>query len=614
MGSSLEPIVEVNLTEEDLKASKHVSVGWGKKETQFEGRGAKALRDPTIPLKVDEGLPSAHEDGSVSVSWRGDGAYVAINSVQKDARRVVRVFSREGELDSASEPVDGLESALSWRPSGNLIAGIQRLADRVDVVFFERNGLRHGQFTLRSSRTDILATSTNITLEWNSDSTVLAVILHDTIQFWTMGNYHWYLKQEIPKQGHQFGILAWHPEKALRFAAASPDSVLVGESILQAARGSCAAPNDTGSVAVIDGTTVKLTPFRTANVPPPYSMYDLETATSVIDVTFTKQNTVFAAMHHTGVDVYESPVKAGRCVKPTLMRSVAFVRPSGSYFLPLRIATVDQSNIRCIIQQDEAQIHLNCNIETGELTSVDSTAMIASTATFETATSTEGYAQDGSGNIYRLTVNDTEMITKFPVELPWFEVAKDEYDEVMPIGLSRSGHIYAGIRQLAKNCTSFVLTPDHLIFTTSNHLVKYVHLTNASGKFKSTLPNQLHHHRLTPAELEVPEDDPEADERCRSVERGSRLVTAIPTKASIILQMPRGNLETIFPRAMVLAAIRKLIDDKDYAGAFGYCRTQRVDLNLLCDYKPAQFLANVTLFLDQLQDMSYIDLFLSSLR
>lgn len=78
--------------------------------------------------------------------------------------------------------------------------------------------------------------------------------------------------------------------------------------------------------------------------------------------------------------------------------------------------------------------------------------------------------------------------------------------------------------------------------------------------------------------------------------------------------MPRGNLETIFPRAMVLAAIRKRIDELDYVGAFAYCRTQRVDMNLLYDYKPTQFLANVGLFLSQLQDVSYIDLFLSSLR
>ena len=83
---------------------------------------------------------------------------------------------------------------------------------------------------------------------------------------------------------------------------------------------------------------------------------------------------------------------------------------------------------------------------------------------------------------------------------------------------------------------------------------------------------------------------------------------------SIILQMPRGNLETVFPRAMVVAGIRSLIDEKNYARAFSYCRTQRVDMNILCDHKPEQFMASVGLFLDQIKDVTYIDLFLSSLR
>ena len=114
--------------------------------------------------------------------------------------------------------------------------------------------------------------------------------------------------------------------------------------------------------------------------------------------------------------------------------------------------------------------------------------------------------------------------------------------------------------------------------------------------------------------MEVPPDDPEKDERCRTIERGARLVTAVPTNMSLILQMPRGNLETIFPRAMVLAGIRELIDGQHYNRAFRYCRTQRVDMNILYDHRPAQFLANVGSFLDQLVDITSIDLFLSSLR
>jgi elongator complex protein 1 len=88
----------------------------------------------------------------------------------------------------------------------------------------------------------------------------------------------------------------------------------------------------------------------------------------------------------------------------------------------------------------------------------------------------------------------------------------------------------------------------------------------------------------------------------------------MPTTMSLVLQMPRGNLETIFPRAMVLAGIRSLINEKNYGRAFSYCRTQRVDMNLLYDHQPEQFLANVGLFLEQVGDLTYIDLFLSSLR
>jgi elongator complex protein 1 len=78
--------------------------------------------------------------------------------------------------------------------------------------------------------------------------------------------------------------------------------------------------------------------------------------------------------------------------------------------------------------------------------------------------------------------------------------------------------------------------------------------------------------------------------------------------------MPRGNLETIYPRAMVVADIRGLIKRKNYKKAFTNCRTQRVDMNILYDHAPEQFLSNVTLFIDQVKKITYIDLFLSSLR
>lgn len=115
-------------------------------------------------------------------------------------------------------------------------------------------------------------------------------------------------------------------------------------------------------------------------------------------------------------------------------------------------------------------------------------------------------------------------------------------------------------------------------------------------------------------DMEVPPDDPEKDERCRSIERGARLITAIPTSLCLVLQMPRGNLETIWPRAMVLDGVRKLINEKNYRKAFSVCRSKRVDMNILYDHSPEQFMSYTELFIDQVKEVAHIDLFLSSLR
>lgn len=116
------------------------------------------------------------------------------------------------------------------------------------------------------------------------------------------------------------------------------------------------------------------------------------------------------------------------------------------------------------------------------------------------------------------------------------------------------------------------------------------------------------------SDLEVPPDIPESDERCRSIERGAKLVTVMPSIFALVLQMPRGNLETIYPRALVLAGIRDSIRKKKYKKAFLACRNQRVDMNILHDHDPPQFISNVDLFIDQVQKVEHIDLFLSQLR
>ena len=256
MTQSFECVSEYSLSPEDLKLSKHVDVGWGKEETQFKGRKARTLQDPTMPMSVDRGTLSDGDKGEAAVSWRGDGAFVAINTIVSGSRRVIRVLSREGVLDSASEPVDGLTDSLSWRPAGNLIAGVQKREDQIKVILFERNGLRHGGFDLRFSPQDLDCVARHdIHLAWNIDSTVLGIELYDRVQLWTMKNYYYYLKQDIPLSTKVFEHPRhiWHPETPLRFLTTDDQGMIDHCFEWKVATNKVLHQQDHGIVAVIDG-------------------------------------------------------------------------------------------------------------------------------------------------------------------------------------------------------------------------------------------------------------------------------------------------------------------------------------------------------------------------
>lgn len=373
-------------------------------------------------------------------------------------------------------------------------------------------------------------------------------------------------------------------------------------------------PNDFGAVAVIDGQTLKMTPFRTANVPPPMSMFDLELPSSIVDIAFNGLNTLMAVLHRHGVEVYQWQTKGERSVRSTLLSSIKF---DSSKTASQVCFTSDDSLCVLTLEAwgtlDFYKLESGETISTVELSSADTPTPVSSISSPSGLSDTQAHAQSRSGKIY--TVSTDEALNPVGLALspplPWCEYLSIEGENVA-VGMSRNGHLYANSRLLAKNCTSFLVTPDHLVFTTANHFVKFIHLLSPDGKAPlNRVPTCV---AKVFSEMAVPADDPEVDERCRSVERGSKLVTAIPTLMSLVLQMPRGNLETIYPRAMVVAGIRKLVDEKNYGRAFTYCRSQRVDMNILYDHRPEQFIGNVGLFLEQLKDVSYIDLFLSSLR
>ncbi|KAI9664533.1 MAG: hypothetical protein M1821_005979 [Bathelium mastoideum] len=631
MTREFEEIINVSFSPEDLKLSKHVSVGWGKSETQFKGKRAKALRDPTVPEYVDEGILSSDDRGQTSISWRGDGAYVAINAIEAGKRRIIRVYSREGVLDSVSEPVDRLESSLSWRPEGSLIAGVQRLEDRARVVFFERNGLRHGEYDLRLTQAELEDWGSVISLRWNVDSTVLAVSFLDRIQLWTMGNYHYYLKQEIyfSSAGSISDDLSsvevsWHPEQPLRLSLCTIATEMDLNYAFTTAGGTTSAPNDHGLVSVIDGCNLKITPLRKANIPPPMALHEVPLLHNVADLAANHDGTAIAILDQWQLTLLKYDGKASEY---SVAAHYDIPHGPGGRLFARQSAFQEDSSIVMLFHSEKSHKDIICKVSiSGDNIAIAAQLELPFAAVCLTSGSDHGsvFVESASGSVYEIKNERSELqgtkaingaavngsgvsiheilkVPPWPRSCPRIEVWQSGSRRIV-FGLTANGSLYyaepkneGSKHQLAHSCTSFLVTQVHLLFTTSQHLLKFVHL--GAGY-----------------ELEVPPDEPEKDERCRSIERGAQLVTVMPSSYAVVLQMPRGNLETIYPRALVLAGIRKSIIGKEYKKAFLACRNQRVDMNILHDYDSQQFMANVLLFVQQIRKVEYIDLFLSQLK
>lgn len=100
----------------------------------------------------------------------------------------------------------------------------------------------------------------------------------------------------------------------------------------------------------------------------------------------------------------------------------------------------------------------------------------------------------------------------------------------------------------------------------------------------------------------------------RRLERGSTLVTTIPRDSKTILQMPRGNLETIQPRSLSLHIIKHHLNNKNYYEAFDLMRKQRINLNLIYDHNPSRFINNAEKFVDDIKNPTWLNIFISELQ
>ncbi|KIJ49936.1 hypothetical protein M422DRAFT_74490 [Sphaerobolus stellatus SS14] len=673
-------------------ANAPINVGWGSKSTQFHGSlGKTAAQAPTAPDKL---TTTPDDDAQPKISWRGDGQYFAVSVSQPQSplqpKRVVRVYNGEGQLQNTMEDVPGLEHPLAWRPNGGLIAATQRFGKvpgltgeeqsqwalgkgkegRHDVVFFERNGLRHGEFGLREPVTKgsiALKWGYMIkALDWNADSTVLSVWLEtegeDTVQLWTTGNYHWYLKLEIPataaSSSTTFTSVSWHPEDPSILYLSQNQSLSVMKFTSGTTTSSLPSPSDTGLTPVVDGHTLLLTPFRTQNVPPPMSSYrlDLPWKSPPIAIALASDSEgtaeptdIVAVLTITGnvalyaITTHTKPVKGKRvALSVDLLWSGSIrednrppyrdisVRRSGSSFVVSVISDGQygydvltsviirkEREFWSRVVDEDARVELAPSRESRFVRNA-----VVGDVQGEEQQQDAFLVADEQGNISACSKSSTQILT-LPQPSPFVtrvSIAPPRSDSPSStcLFISLSSTTLSATLQhpeetetspsikLTPACSSYITAGSYLIYTTTSpaHESAYISLSSLASLLAKSSEESIALSEEVQKELGI--------ER-RKVERGARIVTAVPSMMSLVLQMPRGNLESIMPRPLVLERVRGDIKADDYRSAFLACRKHRVDLNLLITLDQSKFEANIPEFVEQVDDVEYINVFLSNL-
>ncbi|XP_062847026.1 putative elongator complex protein 1 isoform X2 [Trichomycterus rosablanca] len=601
---------------------------------------------PTVQRHTSEEVQPAvsWDDRSPRITWRGDGQLFAVSAIcpQTGARKV-RVWNRECVLQATSEVINGLEQALSWKPSGSLIASTQRHPNKHSVVFMEKNGLLHGDFTLPFSKDQVKVKE----LLWNSDSTVLAVWLEDLkqgehgnpntyIQLWTVGNYHWYLKQSLHFASDPLKApvcICWDPEKPLRlYLLTRAWTSYTYDWGWCTDRSLGHDLNDNANVAVIDGDKILVTTFRQCVVPPPMCSYELRLSAPINLVTFhshlqrTNELAALTAdgyLHIFGQAKDESELMKDasgfRVIsKPLVIQKTYSVAVAQEGVLSLRLLLWLREDIFAAVACDKNPAWSRILILAPETIEDQGNGL-----KIRSEIKVEGHVismchspksdslalQLEDGQIRRVQWDSTEVTVtdwkdslgcsvSFPrpcVHTALCTVSGQEH----VIGLTERSHLYIGNSEVASNISSFVVYDEFLLLTTHSHMCRCLLLTSMSVK---------------DVQVALSSEAVQNDESTRRVERGSRIVTVVPQDTRLMLQMPRGNLETIHHRALVLAQVRKWLDELKFRDAFECMRKLRINLNLIYDHNPKVFLENTEVFLKQMNSINYINLFFTELK
>lgn len=571
----------------------------------------------------------------------------------------------------AEAPLDYMSNVFSFQPNGSLIAFFNHKANT--IFFSEKNCLIHGQFPLQEKEAiNPKYLKWNLDLPMllfiyeKEEMTYINIYLRSNYE-WARKYHHETKKKVInAKFSDIISTQLWiyYKDSSFQFI----DFILGYNTILT----NCNNENNNGATIVVTNDIIKFTPLGLCNMPPPMSLKQYQTEALLfcwyqqylfglgkgkIEI-FSTNKREFELFTYISYNENIDHIKQFifvPCIKVSKgVIIISFIDSQNKEAIALIILQIeyDCTNsfmIKKIKQFDHFECHSIPEVYHGLLFN----SIISYDKTFknnyfnEINPSQKQEAKKGLDMLVLesskdtdeiLAINDNEIsfyyVSSNPktnendfVKYSYNTFSKELHQSPMSIShssketiiylqsgltfnnqekiffLTKNNRLYMDSTLLAMDVNSFALFKHFLLFTQlSSSPYSTLHIIDLNKK--DFLPKSLNE-ALFRQNLDY------KDFNMRTIERGSLIVTC--SGVNVIFQLPRGNLETVSPRLIILHEIKSMIHHEKYEASFLLARKHKINLNYLYDIDPAAFMKNINKFIIQVNKPDYINLFINSL-
>ncbi|MCP9262640.1 Elongator complex protein 1 [Dirofilaria immitis] len=409
-------------------------------------------------------------------------------------------------------------------------------------------------------------------------------LLKKKMSFWCVSNYDWMLKYRIMVI-NGFLFVCWHESNPNQFCYITQNgrAIFIEFDFIY---NFC-----DGIVLSIAGSNVRVTNLKTAPIPPPMCHYELIFPNTVCEVVQYNDVAAFLLADHS---------------------LFAYKLREGKFEKYAEYGTIDLPE-NCICYN----LYLNDFDQLSAIVLLRSVVILQSIAIIHTRHICL-YSME-KPFIWHSCVSNGYIIQR--VDGEWFSLTKDEDKENYYLktqklfgtgsalhccyysptkdsifGINKTRDLIVNSRSVLKNIGSYTVDQDYLLTITFVSCLNSSKLQVVELKDILTIDNKISY------------------KTSRTVERGAMLIGHEVGGTRIWLQMPRGNLETIYLQELLLKKLKELLNNLLFKDAAIIMKKHRIDMNLFYDHNPEFFMKHIGQFVEDIGSAELLNLFIASLN